>query len=84
MSRGIFLWEEEQGKGYATEMAKAIIKFAYRLGIHDFMAEHAIENSSSGLVLEKAVCTLRERAVLKNQVLIWFTHQIYIVYIWIN
>ncbi|WP_033167884.1 GNAT family N-acetyltransferase [Clostridium sp. KNHs205] len=50
---GYCVVKEEQGKGYATEMAKAIIKFAYRLGIHDFMAEHAIENSSSGLVLEK-------------------------------
>ncbi len=50
---GYCVVKEEQGKGYATEMAKAMIKFAHRLGIHDFMAEYAIENSASGRVLEK-------------------------------
>ena len=42
------------GKGYATEAAKAIIKWAYeQFEAHDFTAFYAKENSASGRVLEK-------------------------------
>ena len=50
---GYCVVKDEQGKGYATEMAKAMMKFAYQQGIHDFLAEHAIENFASGRVMLK-------------------------------
>ena len=40
-------------KGYATETLKALIKFAYDLGIRDFCGSFAIENLASGKVMEK-------------------------------
>lgn len=40
-------------KGYATEAAKAMIRFAHEtFGVHDFGANHAIENPASGRVIE--------------------------------
>ncbi|WP_291578425.1 GNAT family N-acetyltransferase [Clostridium sp. UBA6640] len=39
--------------GYATEALKALIKFAYDLGIRDFCAPFAIDNPASGKVMEK-------------------------------
>lgn len=40
-------------KGYATEAAKAMIRFAYEaFGIRDFGAKHALENPASGKVME--------------------------------
>jgi ribosomal-protein-alanine N-acetyltransferase len=39
--------------GYATEALKALIKFAYDLGIRDFCASFAIDNPASGKVMEK-------------------------------
>lgn len=42
------------GKGYATEAAKAMIKWAYdTLGAREFSAEFATDNVASGKVLEK-------------------------------
>lgn len=42
------------GHGYATEAAKAMIKYAYEnLGARKFMAQHALENPASGRVMEK-------------------------------
>ena len=42
------------GKGYATEAAKAMIKFAYEnFGARDFVSVHAVDNPASGRVMEK-------------------------------
>ena len=42
------------GQGYATEAAKAMIKWAYEtLGIRDFFARHATANAASGKVIQK-------------------------------
>ena len=42
------------GKGYATEAAKALIRWAHdELGAHEFCANHANANSASGNVLKK-------------------------------
>lgn len=41
------------GQGYATEIAKAMIAFAYSLGIRDFQGTVATENVASGRVMEK-------------------------------
>lgn len=42
------------GKGYATEAAKAMIKFAHeKFGINHFTCSHAVENKASGRVIEK-------------------------------
>ena len=40
------------GQGYATEAAKAMIKWAYEtLGARDFIAKHATANTASGNVI---------------------------------
>ena len=40
-------------QGYATEAAKAMIRFAHEnFGIRDFGANHAVENPASGRVME--------------------------------
>ena len=41
------------GKGHATEMGKAMIDFAYSLGIRDFHCTVATENIASCRVMEK-------------------------------
>ena len=42
------------GMGYATEVSKALIQWAYQnLGARDFFARHANENKASGNVLRK-------------------------------
>ena len=42
------------GMGYATEAAKALIKWAYQnIGVRDFFARHANANKASGNVLKK-------------------------------
>ena len=42
------------GKGYATEAAKALIRWAYEaLGAREFVAAHATANTASGNVLRK-------------------------------
>lgn len=45
------------GRGYATEMAKAMMAFAYSLGIRDFQGTIAAENVASARVMEK--CGMR-------------------------
>ena len=45
-------------QGYATEATRAMIDFAHRtFGVKDFCASHAVENPSSGRVMEKVGCT---------------------------
>lgn len=44
---------ESWNNGYATEALKALIKFAYDLGVRDFCASFAIDNPASGKVMEK-------------------------------
>lgn len=50
---GYCVVKEHWGKGYATEMTKALIDFAYKKGIRDFRCEVAIENAASCRVVEK-------------------------------
>lgn len=41
-------------KGYATEVTKRMIKYAYEvLGAKNFVAAHAVGNPASGRVMEK-------------------------------
>ncbi len=40
-------------KGYCTEAARAMIKYAYEQGARKFIAQHAVENPASGRVMEK-------------------------------
>lgn len=50
---GYNLRSDHWGQGYATEAAKCMIDFAYKqFGIHDFSANHAIDNPASGKVLQ--------------------------------
>lgn len=44
---------DQWGKGYATEAAKAMIKYAYEQGARKFTAQHAVDNPVSGRVMEK-------------------------------
>lgn len=50
---GYSINQQYWGKGYATEIVKAIIKFGCGLGFKDFTSECAIENGASGRVMEK-------------------------------
>lgn len=54
------------GKGYATEIVKAIIKFSYGLGIHDFISSCAIENTASGNVLRKCGMHIDHKSSFKQ------------------
>lgn len=51
---GYSIKQEFWGKGYATEIVKAVIQFGQSLGIKDFTSDCAIENTGSGKVLEKS------------------------------
>lgn len=49
-----YLRRDEWNKGYATEAAKAMIKYAKEeQGIKNFCAVHAVDNPASGRVIEK-------------------------------
>lgn len=50
---GYCIRKDSWGKGYATEIAKALIDFAYSLGIRDFQGTVATENIASRRVMEK-------------------------------
>lgn len=41
------------GKGYATEMAKAMMAFVYEKGVRDFSCTVAVDNPASGNVMRK-------------------------------
>lgn len=48
------LRRDQWNKGYATEAAKAMIKYAKEeLGIKKFCAVHAVDNPASGRVIQK-------------------------------
>lgn len=50
---GYCVTRAQQGKGYATEMAKALVDFIYGQGIRDFQGTVAVENVASCRVMEK-------------------------------
>lgn len=50
---GWVLFEGHEGKGYATEAARAVLRFARVLGHHHLVAGHFIDNPASGAVLRK-------------------------------
>jgi RimJ/RimL family protein N-acetyltransferase len=54
---GYCVVKKHWGKGYATEMARALMDFACQKGIRDFRCTVAIENTASGRVMQK--CGLR-------------------------
>ena len=55
------------GKGYATEIGKALINFAYSLGIHDFQGSVATENIGSRRVMEKCGMHLDHESSFRKQ-----------------
>ena len=66
------------GQGYATEIVKALINFAYSLGIRDFQGTVAKENSASRRVMEKCGMHLdHESSFKKNGTDIVYTSCIY-------
>jgi RimJ/RimL family protein N-acetyltransferase len=53
-SLGYWLREEAWGKGYATEAATAVLKFAFSiLNLDRLVSGHAVDNEASGRVLTK-------------------------------
>jgi len=50
---GYDIIKELWGNGYATKMAKAIIEFAYSLGVRNFYCTIATDNIASCRVMEK-------------------------------
>jgi RimJ/RimL family protein N-acetyltransferase len=66
------------GNGYATEMARAMIDFAYSLGVRAFVAEHAIENAASGNVMRKCGMSVdRESSFAKSGTGILYPSRVY-------
>ena len=63
---GYFLKKEMWGKGYGTEILKALIEFAYSLGIHDFQGSVANENIASKRVMEKCGMKLDSESSFKK------------------
>lgn len=51
---GYNLRHDYWNKGYATEATKGMMKFVYsNFGARDFSSNHAVDNPSSGIVIEK-------------------------------
>lgn len=75
---GYSIKQEYWGKGYATELVKSIIKFGNSIGITDFVASCAIENTASGRVLEKCGMHKDHKSSFKNPKLnIVYESQVY-------
>lgn len=55
---------EHQGKGYASEAAKAVVERAFRLGAHRVQATCWVKNAASAKVLKRA--GLRKEGVLRG------------------
>ena len=64
---GYCLRRDQWNKGFATEMVKAAIGFAYRMGIRDFTAECAEENHASERVLQKCGMYLAGKSSFEKQ-----------------
>ena len=58
--------KELWGKGYATEMAKAMIDFIYLKGVKDFYCTVATENTASCRVMEKCGLKADSKTSFKN------------------
>ena len=63
---GYSIKQECWGKGYATEIVKAVITFGHSLGITDFISDCAIENAASGKVLEKCGMHIDHKSSFKK------------------
>ncbi len=55
------------GQGLATEMAKALINFAYSLGVRNFYCTVAKENKASCRVMEKCGLKIKETKAFKKR-----------------
>ncbi|MGF2616173.1 GNAT family N-acetyltransferase [Rossellomorea vietnamensis] len=63
-----WIGEEHWGKGYATEAAETMLKYAFtQKNYHKVFARHFGSNSSSGRVLEKL--GMKKEGVLKEHIL---------------
>ncbi len=60
--------KEFWGNGYATEMAKAMINFAYTIGVRDFYCTVATENIASCRVMEKCGLKAASTGSFKNDI----------------
>lgn len=63
---GYSIKEKYWGKGYATEIVKAVITYGHSIGILDFMSDCAIENDASGKVLRKCGMHLDHKSSFKQ------------------
>lgn len=55
------------GKGYATEMAKAMMDLVYQKGVRDFRCTVAIENVASGRVMQKCGLHVDHESTFKKR-----------------
>ena len=66
---GYVIHPDYQGKGYATEAAKEIIRFGFRkLGFHRMEGKFMIDNSASLAVMQK--CNMQYEGTLRESMLI--------------
>lgn len=70
---GYCVRKEEWGKGYASEMGKALIGFGYSLGIKNFTGTVAEENRASGQVMENCGFKIAKSSSFKKK----NTNQVY-------
>lgn len=67
---GYWVGEPFWGQGYATEAAKAIIRFGFaHLGLNKISAIHMVRNPASGRVMQKA--GMRHEGTLRDHVRKW-------------
>lgn len=79
---GYSINKEHWGRGYATEIVKTIIKYGHSIGITEFVGSHAIENTASGKVMEKAGMHKESKGSFKQPKLnVVYESQIYKLYL---
>lgn len=64
---GYCVHKDYWGKGYATEMAKALINFGMTMGIRQFTGTVAIENEGSRRVMQKCGMQVAHQGTFRKQ-----------------
>lgn len=57
------------GSGYTTEALRAVIEYAFSIGLHRVFAEHFSTNPASGRVMQKA--GMRHEGTLRHHMMKW-------------
>ena len=66
---GYWMGREYWGNGYTTEALRAVIEYAFSIGLHRVFAEHFSTNPASGRVMQKA--GMRHEGTLRHHMMKW-------------